>query len=442
MALTLTDTIGTELMVEKEVQLASGAETMVEVTYPVPQNYGRTELTLTAAVPGAQETNTQNNADTESLGFADISIGDMKVEDVGNYFILTAVLSNDNQVSANGVKVEVRSGSRDGELLDSIEVGTMQPGDLQAVQYVVAKDSVSYDAEKLGQIHFVASLTESAVRTRSMSTTGERIMEDNATGAVLEAPELASPCEEHIYGDYEIEREATCMGQGLAYRVCENCGHKDYKDIAPTGHTFTEWTITQEPTCTEAGLKVHTCTKCGTEITEVIPKLEHEADENAWIVVKDPTATEDGLKVLKCKYCGEVLKEEVIPATGSETDPEVPEKATLTLTLDGQAVEGDVAYVKLPSVLMMYKNHSATLGFTFDQEIEIASVNWSYASWSEESPEANIESPGSAETVIRPNGKGIGARSTWVTLTVTDVDGNVYQKTVKVRFYKWDWQRK
>lgn len=115
---------------------------------------------------------------------------------------------------------------------------------------------------------------------------------------------------------------------------------------------------------------------------------------------------------------------------------------TLTLTLDGQAVEGDVAYVKLPSVLMMYKNHSATLGFAFDQEVEVASVNWSYASWSVDSPEANIESPTSAETVVRPNGKGIGARSTWVTLTVTDVDGNTYQKTVKVRFYKWDWQRK
>lgn len=128
--------------------------------------------------------------------------------------------------------------------------------------------------------------------------------------------------------------------------------------------------------------------------------------------------------------------------TVNKSNPEEPEKATLTLTLDGQAVEGDVAYVKLPSVLMMYKNHSATLGFAFDQEVEVASVNWSYASWSVDSPEANIESPTSAETVIRPNGKGIGARSTWVTLTVTDVDGNVYQQTVKVRFYKWDWQRK
>ena len=115
---------------------------------------------------------------------------------------------------------------------------------------------------------------------------------------------------------------------------------------------------------------------------------------------------------------------------------------TLTLTLDGQAVEGDVAYAKLPSILTMYKNHSATLGFTLDPSVEIQSVKWSYANWSVSNPEANIESPNSAETVIRPNDRGIGARSTWVTLTVTDVDGNVYQKTVKVRFYKFSWQRK
>ena len=192
----------------------------------------------------------------------------------------------------------------------------------------------------------------------------------------------------------------------------------------------------EEPSCTEDGRQVRVCRTCGTEFTEILPKLGHEVDESDWEIVKEPTATEDGLKVLKCQRCGEVVKEEIIPATGEAVEP------TLTLTLDGQAVEGDVAYVKLPSILMLYKNHSATLGFQFDQDVEVASVKWSYANWSVSSPEANIESPDSAETVIRPNGKGIGARSTWVTLTVTDVNGNVYQQTVKVRFYKWDWQRK
>ncbi|MFR9112500.1 MAG: leucine-rich repeat domain-containing protein [Acutalibacteraceae bacterium] len=434
--LTLSDTLGTALTVEQEVKLTSGAETMVEIEYPVPQNYGRTALTLTAAVPEVEEFNTANNEDTEELGFADISIGNMKVDDVGNYFILTAVLSNDNQISAEGVKVEVRSGSREGELLDSIEVGTMQPGDRQSVQYIVAKDAVSYDAEKLGQIYFVASLEESGVHTRSVSSSWERITEDNAAGAVLESPELPPPCEDHIYGDYVMEREATCMGQGLAYRVCQICGHKEYQNIEPKGHDYTEWRVVQEPTCTEDGLRVRTCKTCAMEFSEVIPKLGHEADESVWEIVKEPTATEDGLRVLKCKRCGEVLKKEIIPATGEAV------KSTLQLTIDGQALEGDVAYVKLSSILTMYKNHSATLGFTLDPSVEIQSVKWSYANWSVSNPEANIESPNSAETVIRPNGRGIGARSTWVTLTVTDVDGNIYQKTVKVRFYKWDWQRK
>lgn len=117
--------------------------------------------------------------------------------------------------------------------------------------------------------------------------------------------------------------------------------------------------------------------------------------------------------------------------------PETP--ANLKITSNGQDT-GNVYYVKLPKVVMQYKQHSTTLGFEFDKDVEVASVKWSYANWSVKSPEANIENPDSPTTVIRPNGKGIGARSTWITLTVTDTDGNVYQDTVKVRFYKWDWQ--
>lgn len=113
--------------------------------------------------------------------------------------------------------------------------------------------------------------------------------------------------------------------------------------------------------------------------------------------------------------------------------------ANLKIT-SGDKDVGNVYYVKLPNIVMQYKQHSTTLGFEFDKDVEVASVKWSYANWSVNNPEANIESPDSPTTVIRPNGKGIGARSTWITLTVTDTDGNVYQDTVKVRFYKWDWQ--
>lgn len=115
-------------------------------------------------------------------------------------------------------------------------------------------------------------------------------------------------------------------------------------------------------------------------------------------------------------------------------------KPDFNVTINGNAVNGDVAYVKLPSAFTLYKNSYATLSFSLDSEVEVQSVKWNYANWSQANPEANIESPNSFETIIRPNGKGIGARSTWITVAVTDIYGNVYSDTIKVRFYKWDWQ--
>ena len=263
-------------------------------------------------------------------------------------------------------------------------------------------------------------------------------------GDILEIENLSheSVCENHNFSDWTIEEEATCSQQGIRTRICTICGYTESEFIASTeSHVVSNWTIISEPTCNSEGVKKGFCDLCGEEITENIEKLEHEAND-AWEIVKEPTETDEGLKVLKCKHCGEILAEEIIPATGTETEPTDPIEPNLQLTIDGQVIEGDVAYVKLPSILMMYKEHSAMLGFSINQDVEVSSVKWSYANWSVSNPEANIESPDSSETVIRPNGKGIGARSTWVTLSVTDVDGNVYQKTVKVRFYKWDWQRK
>ena len=112
----------------------------------------------------------------------------------------------------------------------------------------------------------------------------------------------------------------------------------------------------------------------------------------------------------------------------------------VTITSGGQDT-GNVLYCKLPSIWDAYKKHSVTLSYTIDPGVEVESVEWRYANWSVSNPEAAIESPNSAQTIIRPNGKGIGARSVWLTVTVTDTAGNRYQDTVKVRFYKFDWQK-
>lgn len=114
---------------------------------------------------------------------------------------------------------------------------------------------------------------------------------------------------------------------------------------------------------------------------------------------------------------------------------------SVAITNGGVDVEGDVLFVKVPWYTL-YKNNSTELGIQVNSGAEVKSVKWSYASWSIDKPEATIETPNAETTVIRPNGKGVGARSCWVTVTVEDFYGNVATDTIKVRFHKWDWQAK
>lgn len=108
------------------------------------------------------------------------------------------------------------------------------------------------------------------------------------------------------------------------------------------------------------------------------------------------------------------------------------------ITQNGQVVDGDVAYVKVPWY-KTYKSQSTTLGYQVSGDA--VSVKWELAKWSVENPEADIIDNGDGTVTVKPNGKGIGARSCWVKVTVTDVNGNTVEDYVKVRFYNWDWQK-
>ena len=211
--ITLSDTLSTDITVEETVNLKSGEEKLVTVKYLVPENYGRTDLTVKAVVPGEEEIDEKDNEDTVSVGFADISISNMKVEDVGRFYILTAILSNDNQTTAENVKVEVREGSKDGNVVDTVEVGNLEPGKVKSIQYIVDKTAVDYDGEKLGRIYFVAKVEESGVQSRAAKTEPtEKITEDNFVGAVFEytAPET-EPEPETKPGDINGDGQVTAV---------------------------------------------------------------------------------------------------------------------------------------------------------------------------------------------------------------------------------------
>lgn len=211
--ITLSDTLSTDITVEETVNLKSGEEKLITVKYLVPENYGRTDLTVRAVVPGEEEIDENDNEDTVSVGFADISISDMKVEDVGRFYILTAILSNDNQTIAENVKVEVREGNKDGNVVDTVEVGTLEPETVKSIQYIVDKTAVDYDGEELGHIYFAAMVEEPAVQSRAAKIEPtEKITEDNFVGAVFEytSPET-EPEPETKPGDINGDGQVTAV---------------------------------------------------------------------------------------------------------------------------------------------------------------------------------------------------------------------------------------
>lgn len=100
---------------------------------------------------------------------------------------------------------------------------------------------------------------------------------------------------------------------------------------------------------------------------------------------------------------------------------------------------GDMIYHKTPWY-QTYKSQTATLRLEGLEE-GWKVVKWEAANWSVDEPEATFTVNDDGTVSVSPNGKGIGARSFWIKVTVEDANGNKATDIVKVRFYNWNWQK-
>lgn len=99
----------------------------------------------------------------------------------------------------------------------------------------------------------------------------------------------------------------------------------------------------------------------------------------------------------------------------------------------------DMIYHKTPWY-QTYKSQTATLRLEGLEE-GWKVVKWEAANWSVDEPEATFAVNDDGTVSVSPNGKGIGARSFWIKVTVEDANGNKATDIVKVRFYNWNWQK-
>ena len=121
-----------------------------------------------------------------------------------------------------------------------------------------------------------------------------------------------SSIHDHSYGDWVLEKDATCTEKGNKYKICATCDKKINEEIPVIGHSYSlEWTTDIEPTCTTTGSKSKHCTVCDekTDIT-TIDALSPETgcSFGLWQVEKEPTCTTEGIQARNCMVCGRTEK--------------------------------------------------------------------------------------------------------------------------------------
>lgn len=101
---------------------------------------------------------------------------------------------------------------------------------------------------------------------------------------------------EHVWGEWEVTKEATCGEAGEKTRTCSACGEVETKEIPATGeHTWGKWTVTKEATCQEKGEKTRECSVCGEVETKTIKKADHKYKDGkcVWCGKKKPSSNKD-----------------------------------------------------------------------------------------------------------------------------------------------------
>ena len=200
----------------------------------------------------------------------------------------------------------------------------------------------------------------------------------DGTGSYVFSVKEIIPCTEHTYGEWTVEKAATCSSGGRRKRACTNCGHTETEEteIDPSAHAYS-WETVREATCSAPGEEKGTCTLCGDVTTRetykdhvpevrqqeqaatctdegytrevicsvcgevieertTVPALGHDYSSS---VTKEPTETEDGVMTYTCSRCGDT-RTEAIPATGN-SDPGEETPPSGDDTPGGESPAGD-----------------------------------------------------------------------------------------------------
>lgn len=170
------------------------------------------------------------------------------------------------------------------------------------------------DIAALGHIEIIDKAIEVGCENEGL-TEGSHCERCNQVLTKQEAIE----CLGHDYSEFQTVKEATCEGEGLEKKVCNNCSNEVFNTLPAKGHEYTEFITSKEPTCEGEGLEKKTCPNCPSEIFNTLEPKGHTYSD--FTTIKNPTCTETGLKSRSCA-CGHIDYAEIEPKGHTPKDGE------------------------------------------------------------------------------------------------------------------------
>lgn len=296
---TVSDTIGTDSKQTVEADIKPGDMKLVELTYPAPEDYRKTTLTVTADI--MNDRNTDDNTVSKAIGLPEVMLDEPISEEFADYYVVTTYAENFSDITANNVSVTVKQD--DNNIADPINFDEIALLQRESINVVIPKSSVTYDEDGFASITISALCGENSNEVTAILTDNSK--DENGECTHIETIIKETP--------------STCISEGKAETVCASCGEVlgTIAVYEKSGHTIAVDDAVGA-TCTTTGkTEGEHCTVCGKVLTaqEVIDALGHT---EVTIPGKPATCTEKGLTDgTKCSVCGVMLiAQKEIPASG------------------------------------------------------------------------------------------------------------------------------
>ena len=143
----VSDTMGVTETVEKDVNLISGEDKYVKVSYVLPDNLNDTSVTISAIAVDSNGNERGNDEVSYELDKCDVSVDNLKVEDVGNFYMISGNVVNESGVSAKNVLLHITPGTKEDGKVETLAVGDMEPHSEYSFSYVYDKADVRFDED-------------------------------------------------------------------------------------------------------------------------------------------------------------------------------------------------------------------------------------------------------------------------------------------------------